>query len=774
MTKRWFFKYFQLSGLQGRMISFFALVAVLLAGTAAYMLWETAGVRERAERITDVYLPATEELLQLEGDVNRFVSSIKTDILQRDTTHSTERDDLREGSLIPRTARLNLQKDAFSPQGRPLLDSLAATVIDIERQAGIITVWLTENSLNAFADSAFLANLATAEAAYLNPQFEQVERLRARYHRYHTALVNDIDGQVKVSLDLLYVRSGQARIVLAVVGLAVVLILTMGGYHLIRRMRRSLGDAIGVLNKLVEGDTSGNAVPGDDELRPVIEAANTLSNNLQRASEFAQHIGDGNVDHDFKAVGENDSLGNSLLQMRQKLKQINEEDRMRNWSTAGLAKFADILRRNDDYRDLAEIIVSDLVKYTKSNQGGMFIVNQDNENDTHLELIACYAFERKKYLQKRVEIGTGLVGQCYLEQRTIFLKQVPQDYVNITSGLGGANPSSLLIVPLKVNGAIEGVLEIASFKDYQPHEIEFVEQVGEIIASTISNARINDRTRRLLEESQQHSEELRAQEEEMRQNMEEMQATQEQMHRQTEEMRKMQENLALEKSMFAVLMEYLPDRITYKDAQSRILRINQSKAEKFRMSPEEMVGKTDYDFFSKEHADKAFREEQELIRTGVPVIDREERAVFANGDITWASTSRIPFRNERHETVGMFIITKDITELKKAELTIKDRERVIERLLDGMPVFRFTVNRDGLLEDVWKSSNLPELPDLHRQPASKALPEVHDLIRQEGLNDTDLICKGVLEINGEKEIFKHYLFRDSAQDGVFLGFALKC
>jgi PAS domain S-box-containing protein len=360
-----------------------------------------------------------------------------------------------------------------------------------------------------------------------------------------------------------------------------------------------------------------------------------------------------------------------------------------------------------------------------------------------------------------------------MERRTIFLKEVPQDYVSITSGLGGANPSSLLIVPLRVNDQIEGVLEIASFKEYKDHEIGFVEQVGEIIASTISNERINYKTRKLLEESQQHAEELRAQEEEMRQNMEEMQATQEQMHRQTEEMRKIQEHLALEKSMFNVLMEYLPDRITYKDRQSRILRINRAKAERFKMSPEEMMGKTDYDFFSKEHADKAFREEQELIRSGVPLLNIEERAVFANGDVSWASTSRIPFRNDSHKTVGMFIITKDVTQLKTAELTIKDRERVIQRLLDGMPVFRFTVGRDGLIHDVWKAVNLPALPALNSISVEKGLPEVYDLIRQEGLNDTDLICKGVLEINGEKEVFKYYLFRESAHDGVFLGFGLK-
>ena len=774
MTIKRFFKNFQPSGLQGRIISFLALTGVILAAAGCYLLWETGNARSRSQRITEVHLPASTALLELQKDFNRYVSLVKLDLLKKDTVNGGERDQLRKESLIPGAARLNLQKDAFSPANRSLLDSLSKTLIEAEQKAAALMQWLVGNSMNVSTDSASLADLASRQEMFLYPQLAQFERLQASYHRYHEALLADIDLPVREDLDNVQRRAGMLQAVLAAVSVIVVVLLIAGGFSLVRRMRRSLASAIEVLNRLVEGDTSGNAIPGDDELAPVIVAANTLSHNLQRASEFAHHVGDGDVNYDFKAVGENDVLGNSLLQMRQKLKEINQEDALRNWSTAGLAKFADILRRNDDYRELAGLIVSDLVKYTKSNQGGMFIVNQDNEDDTHLELIACYAFERKKYLQKRVEIGTGLVGQCYLEQRTIFMKDVPQSYVNITSGLGGANPSSLLIVPLKVNGEIEGVLEIASFKDYQPHEIEFVEKVGEIIASTISNARINDRTRRLLEESQQHSEELRAQEEEMRQNMEEMQATQEQMHRQTEEMRKVQENLNLEKSMFNVLMEYLPDRITYKDRQSRILRINQAKAAKFKMSPEEMVGKTDYDFFSKEHADKAFHEEQELIRTGTPILDKEERTVFANGDINWASTSRIPFRDEMNRTVGMFIVTKDITRLKKAELTIKDRERVIERLLEGMPVFRFAINRDGIVEDIWKSSVLPQLPDFAGQPVRDALPEVYDLIRQEGLNDTDLICKGVLEINEEKEVFKFFLFRDSTLDGVFLGFALKC
>jgi methyl-accepting chemotaxis protein len=570
---------------------------------------------------------------------------------------------------------------------RPQIDSLDRALIAIERVGQDVDQWIASHRIGSFADSAEVAYFKAEQEAFFGPKMEMLDRLQTRYNRHHNALREDAKKAIADKLAVVDGVAYRSYVIILIAGGTTLAILLVGGFRVFRRMRRSLSQAIGVLDKLVEGDTTGNAVAADDELRPIIDAANRLSENLQKASEFARAIGDGNVDHDFKAVGENDVLGNSLIQMRQKLKSINEEDAKRNWSTAGLAKFADILRRNDDYRSLAGLIVSELVKYTRSNQGGMFILSEENGEEQHLELIACYAFERKKYLQKKFDIGNGLVGQCYLERRTIFMKQVPQNYVNITSGLGGANPSSLLLVPLKVNDDVEGVLEMASFKEYQEHEIAFVEQVAEIIASTISNARINDKTRKLLQESQQHAEELRAQEEEMRQNMEEMQATQEQMHRQAEEMRKMQENLTLEKSMFNVLMEYLPDRITYKDCQSRILRINKAKAERFRMSPEEMIGKTDYDFFSKEHADKAFREEQELIRTGEPILNQEERAVFANGDVTWATTSRIPFRNDRNETVGMFIITKDITQLKRAELTIRDRERVIERLLDGMPVF---------------------------------------------------------------------------------------
>ena len=112
---------------------------------------------------------------------------------------------------------------------------------------------------------------------------------------------------------------------------------------------------------------------------------------------------------------------------------------------------------------------------------------------------------------------------------------IPKDYIHITSGLGTAPPSQLLIVPFKINDTIEALIEIASFHDIEDHQISFIETFGESIAAHLQSAKINITTRNLLTISQQQAEEMKSQEEEMRQNMEELSATQEEMSRKEKE-----------------------------------------------------------------------------------------------------------------------------------------------------------------------------------------------------------------------------------------------
>jgi putative methionine-R-sulfoxide reductase with GAF domain len=223
-----------------------------------------------------------------------------------------------------------------------------------------------------------------------------------------------------------------------------------------------------------------------------------------------------------------------LVKTLEENKKAAELEDRRNWIAKGLSQIGDLLRGDINDR-FYQKLASALVNFMKINQAGIYIVEEGDDEEKYIELKSCYAFDRNKFLEKRIAIGQGLVGQCYLEKERILLKEVPPSYIHITSGLGDATPKCILIVPMVQEGSVEGIIELASFNVLEDHEIEFVEKLAESLASFVASNRINLKTKVLLEKFQQQSEELRAQEEEMRQNMEEMQATQEEIHRKEKE-----------------------------------------------------------------------------------------------------------------------------------------------------------------------------------------------------------------------------------------------
>jgi len=285
---------------------------------------------------------------------------------------------------------------------------------------------------------------------------------------------------------------------------------------------------------------------GSDELGQMSQALNMLVKGLTNIFGFSVEIGKGNFDTRFEPLSDEDVLGHSLLDMRNELKKAAEdekrrkqEDEQRNWAAQGVAKFSDILRKSTSELDeLSYDIISNLVKYTNSNQGGIYIVNDNDRDNIFIEMKASYAYDRRKFITKRIEIGEGLVGRCYQEKEKIYLTEIPHDYIKITSGLGEDNPRALLIVPLIYNDVIYGLVEIASFIEYPDYVVEFIERIGESIAATISSSKAHIQTALLLEQSQQQAEEMSSQEEEMRQNMEELRATQEQSARREEELQR--------------------------------------------------------------------------------------------------------------------------------------------------------------------------------------------------------------------------------------------
>jgi len=300
------------------------------------------------------------------------------------------------------------------------------------------------------------------------------------------------------------------------------------------------------LKRLAQGEISDDLIidiETGDEIEEMSKALNISVEGLNNKALSAINIGKGTYDSEITLLSDKDMLGKSLIDMRNSLKNAHLEeekrkieDQKRTWANEGFAKFADILRQNNnDFQALCDSVIRNLVKYLGANQGGIFMWSEEDKNDPHFNLVTTFAWDRKKYVTKRLEKGEGLVGACAMEKETIYLTDIPENYVAITSGLGGSNPRCVILVPLKHEEKVLGVIEMASFKVIEKHQIEFLEKIGESIASTISAVRINARTKELLEQSQQQAEEMASQEEEVRQNMEELMATQEENARKTSE-----------------------------------------------------------------------------------------------------------------------------------------------------------------------------------------------------------------------------------------------
>jgi hypothetical protein len=216
------------------------------------------------------------------------------------------------------------------------------------------------------------------------------------------------------------------------------------------------------------------------------------------------------------------------------------------WHDAGMAKFNEILTNNfDNQQALYDQIVVELSKYIHANQAALFLIEDLEKEDAMVRMEACYAYDRKKYLDKSFSKDENLVGQSILERNTIFMTNVPQFYTRITSGLGEATPGCILIVPLFNETDVVGAIELASFKIFTKKEIKFVEALSKSITASIYKMRQTQDLQVLFKKSEEAQSEVRQKEEEIRQQMEELQATNEEMSRKSRELTRLGNELEI-------------------------------------------------------------------------------------------------------------------------------------------------------------------------------------------------------------------------------------
>ncbi|TAG05124.1 MAG: PAS domain S-box protein [Cytophagia bacterium] len=253
---------------------------------------------------------------------------------------------------------------------------------------------------------------------------------------------------------------------------------------------------------------------------------------LSKNQDFADEIAAGKFEFVYQ-LEEGDVLGQSLVNMRDNLKNAAQRDIEDKFITNGISELSEILRKNsDNLEKLGGMLISKIINYLEASQGTFYIVEKQGENqDILLRMVACYAYNRKKFINSTLAEGEGLVGQCYLEKKAIYHTQIATDYFKIRSGLGEILPTSLIITPLMASQNVVGVLEIASLNPLKDYQKKFLDKVSEDIAITLISVKANEETKKLYEQSRIVTEELQAREEEMRQNVEELAATQEEMRK---------------------------------------------------------------------------------------------------------------------------------------------------------------------------------------------------------------------------------------------------
>lgn len=375
-----------------------------------------------------------------------------------------------------------------------------------------------------------------------------------------------------------------------IVGIISVLILVLIIFALANNITRPIKKITALLEKLSKGHVDKSMhveINTGDEISQMSLALSKSIDGLITKTNFAASIGHGKLEADLALLSDDDILGRSLIEMRNSLRKTKEEDAerkqheaIRQWINEGLAKFGDILRQNNENLNLlGDEVIKNLVWYLNASLGGIFVRNDDLKQDkVTFDLVSAFAYDRKRFIEKSYELGSGLIGACAAEKETIYIAEVPQEYIEVTSGLGGTNPNTLLLIPLRIEDDVLGVIELASLKKFEKHEIELAEKLAESIAATLRTVRINHKTNELLRKSQEQAEMMAAQEEEMRQNLEELQATQEEAARKTFEM----EGLINALNASNYVMEY--------DSKGVIITINDAYLELLGISREEAIG----------------------------------------------------------------------------------------------------------------------------------------------------------------------------------------
>ncbi|MFD6530830.1 HAMP domain-containing protein [Streptomyces sp. NPDC060184] len=292
-----------------------------------------------------------------------------------------------------------------------------------------------------------------------------------------------------------------------------------------------------------EGQLGGQARVRDVDgtWRDLTESVNEMAGNLTRqvraiaAVATAVTRGDLNLKIDVDAAGEIQVLQDNINTMIANLRDTTLANKEQDWLKGNLARISGLMQGRRDLDDVASLIMSELTPVVSAQHGAFFLAMGAGDNDEvgadssaegayELRMRGSYGYSAGS-MPTSFRPGESLIGESAAERKTIQLDHAPPGYLKISSGLGEAPPAYVIVLPVLFEGKVLGVIELASFQPFTQIQRDFLNQLAEMIATSVNTISVNTRTEKLLEQSQELTEQLRDRSEELENRQKALQAS---------------------------------------------------------------------------------------------------------------------------------------------------------------------------------------------------------------------------------------------------------
>lgn len=476
-------------------------------------------------------------------------------------------------------------------------------------------------------------------------------------------------------------NAGQNLIfILKAIQVVLILLLFITVFLIVKWLRSYINDNIALIQQylkdLLRGNIPKRIKTKNKEFGQVFSTLNYLSHNITQVKRFADRVSNNQFSNQLRMFETEGEFGRSLQNMQENLRKVSADNEIRYWQNSGLAQISEILTQtNTDIQKLAEKLIVKLVKLLDINQAGFFTVEEDNEQK-HLFLQASYAYDKKKFLEKKIilEKGNGgLLYQTFVEKNKIYLQEIPKNYVNITSGLGKATPKSLLLMPLMDKGEVFGIIELASLYKMPNHKIQFVENIANNIGSLIASIYKTQKTKVLLKDSQSLTKNLTRQEERMRKNMYKLQQSQKKISQTQKQLSQQEANLkaVINNTDHAILAFDKDYDITVVNRAMRNMYLEQGIDLETGKNLKEELPSFDFEKHQKEY-ERALSGEKFVI----------ERKTSKYGQPAFYILHYNSIKNQEGLNIGASVFIENISKRKIAEVRAKESENNLTSLIN--------------------------------------------------------------------------------------------